>query len=286
MKGRHRCFVNGVFLRYSVTYILKMLCVAALLAVGFAMARGQGAQINVAAAADLTFALNEIVKEYESQTHNKIKIVYGSSGNFFSQIQNGAPFDVFLSADLEYPRKLQTAGLAEPGTLYRYAIGEIALWCPANLGLDLKNKNWDALKDPRVQKIAMANPAHAPYGRAAQAALQSSGIYSQIQPKLVYGENISQAAQFVQSGNAQIGIVALSLALSPAMKSGERWEIPGDMHEPIEQAAVVLKRTKDKPAARSFVNFLSGDTARGILVDYGFTFPTHVPVPPPTKRKP
>ena len=187
---------------------------------------------------------------------------------------------------MEYPRKLQTAGLVEPGTLYPYAIGEIALWCPANLSLDLKKRNWNALKDPQVQKIAMANPAHAPYGRAALAALQRSGIYSQIQPKLVYGENISQAAQFVQSGNAQIGIVALSLTFSPAMKSGETWEIPGDMHEPIEQAAVALKRTKDKPAARSFVNFLKGDTARGILADYGFTFPAHVPVTPLPKRKP
>ncbi|HXT77596.1 MAG TPA: molybdate ABC transporter substrate-binding protein [Candidatus Eisenbacteria bacterium] len=269
-----------------MTYISKILGVAALLIMGSAVARGQGAQISVAAAADLTFALNEIAKEYESQTHNKVKIVYGSSGNFFSQIQNGAPFDVFLSADLEYPRKLQAAGLVESGTLYRYAIGEIALWCPANLSLDLKNKHWNALKDPRVQKIAMANPAHAPYGRAALEALQKSGIYSQIQPKLVYGENISQAAQFVQSGNAQIGIVALSLALSPAMKSGETWEIPGDMHEPIEQAVVVLKRTKDKPAARSFFNFLKGDSARGILVDYGFTFPAHAPVAPSTRREP
>jgi molybdate transport system substrate-binding protein len=253
---------------------------------GSGVARGQGAQISVAAAADLTFVLDEIAKEYESQTHNKVKIVYGSSGNFFSQIQNGAPFDVFLSADLEYPHKLQTAGLVEPGTLYRYAIGEIALWCPANLSFDLKNRNWNALRDPRVQKIAMANPAHAPYGRAALAALQKSGIYSEIRPKLVYGENISQAAQFVQSGNAQVGIVALSLALSPAMKSGETWEIPGDMHEPIEQAAVVLKRTKDKPAARSYVNFLKSGTARAILVDYGFTFAAQVPAASSTKRKP
>jgi len=269
-----------------VTFILRVFGLAVLLIATSVVARGQGAQISVAAAADMTFALNEISREYESQTHNKVKIVYGSSGNFFSQIQNGAPFDVFLSADVEYPRKLQAVGLVEPETLYRYAIGEIALWCPANLGLDLKNKNWRALLDPSVKKIAMANPAHAPYGRAALTALQKSGVYSQVQPKLVYGENISQAAQFVQSGNAQIGIVALSLALSPPMKFGETWEIPGDMHEPIEQAAIVLKRAKDKPAARSFVNFLKGDTARGILVDYGFTFPAPAAAASSSKRKP
>jgi len=268
-----------------VTIIARMLGLTALLLVSSGFARGQGAQISVAAAADMTFALNEISKEYESQTHNIVKIVYGSSGNFFSQIQNDAPFDVFLSADMEYPRKLQAAGFVEPGTLYRYAIGEIALWCPAALGLELKKKNWGALLDPGVQKIAIANPAHALYGRAALTALQKSGLYSQIQPKLVYGENISQAAQFVQSGNAQVGILALSLALSPAMKSGETWEIPGDMHEPIEQAAVVLKRAKDKSAARSFVNFLKSDTARGILVDYGFTFPAATPAASRHKHK-
>src|SRR6476620_96823 len=149
-------------MRSFVPSILRILGLPVLLTVMSVVARGQGAQISVAAAADMTFALNDIAREYESQTHNKVKIVYGSSGNFFSQIQNGAPFDVFLSADLEYPRKLQAGGLVERGTLYRYAIGEIALWCPANLGLDLKNKHWNALKDPRVQKIAMANPAHAP----------------------------------------------------------------------------------------------------------------------------
>jgi molybdate transport system substrate-binding protein len=269
-----------------VIRISRIFRLAVLLIVISGVARGQGARVSVAAAADMTFALNDIAREYELQTRNKVKIVYGSSGNFFSQIQSGAPFDVFLSADLEYPRRLQAEGLVEPGTLYRYAIGEIALWCPANLGLDLKNRNWKALLDPSVQKIAMANPGHAPYGRAALTALQKSGVYSQVQSKLVYGENMSQAAQFVQSGNAQIGIVALSLALSPPMKFGETWEIPGDMHEPIEQAAVVLKRAKDKPTARSFVNFLKGDTARGILADYGFTFPTPAAAASSTQRKP
>jgi len=252
--------------------IAKILAVAALAALISPLTCAQGAQISIAAAADLTFALADLSKEYESQTQNTLKIVYGSSGNFFSQIQNGAPFDVFLSADSEYPRRLQAAGLVEPGTLYKYAIGEIAIWSSADLDLQLGTKQWQALLDPRVQKIAVPNPAHAPYGSAAVAAMKKAGIYQQVLPKLVYGENVSQAAQFVQSGNAQVGIIALSLALSPFLKSGHTWEIPGDMHAPIEQAAVVLKRAKDKSAARSFVEFLKSPTARGILVDYGFTF--------------
>ena len=266
--------------------VYRIVAIVGVLLVGSAASHAQGAQISVAAAADLTFALGEISKEYETQTHNKLKIIYGSSGNFFSQIQNGAPFDVFLSADLEYPRKLQTAGLVDPGTLFRYAIGGIALWCPSNLDLDPKVATWKLLLDPRVQKIAIANPAHAPYGRAAIAAMKKAGVYDQVQAKLVYGENISQAAQFVQSGNAQVGIVALSLALSPPMKSGKSWEMPADMHEPIEQAAVVLKSAKDKPAARSFENFLKSEAARSILIDYGFTIPAPPPAPKPTKRKP
>src|SRR5262249_21561405 len=128
--------------------------------------RGQGAQVKVAAAADLTFALAELAPMYESQTHNKLRITYGSIGNFFSQIQNGAPFDVFLSADVEFPARLQSAGLTEPGTLRKYAIGEIALWAPTNMGLDVAKQTWGALTDAKVQKISIANPAHAPYGRA------------------------------------------------------------------------------------------------------------------------
>jgi molybdate transport system substrate-binding protein len=284
---KNQCSVQGSKVREAPLKIIpRILAIVAMLISGGAAARGQGAQISVAAAADMTFALAEISKEYEAQTHNKLKIIYGSSGNFFSQIQNGAPFDVFLSADLEYPRKLQAAGLVDPGTLFRYAIGAIALWCPSDLDLDPKAANWKVLMDPRVQKIAVANPAHAPYGRAGLAALKKAGIYDQVQAKLVYGENISQAAQFVQSGNAQVGIIALSLALSQPMKSGRTWEIPGDMHEPIVQAAVVLKRAKDKAGARSFINFLKSDVARGILVDYGFTFPMPSPTPKPAKRNP
>jgi len=234
---------------------------------------GAAQEIRVAAAADLKFALDELGAGYEKQTGKKIDVSYGSSGNFLAQIQNGAPFDVFLSADIEYPRKLEAAGLAEPGTLYEYALGRIVIWMPADTRIDLAKLDWKALLDPSIQKIAIGNPEHAPYGRAAVAALRSAGIYEQVRAKLVYGENIAQAAQFVASGNAQAGILALSLAISPPMREGKRWEIPANTHPPIEQAAVILKSAKDKDGARAFLTFLKSAEARKILESYGFSVP-------------
>ena len=230
-------------------------------------------EIRVAAAADLRFALDDLASQYRKQTENKLDVTYGSSGNFFSQIQNGAPFDLFFSADIEHPQKLEAAGLGEPGTLYQYAVGRIVIWAPADSKVDVAGQGWNALLDPSVQKIAIANPEHAPYGRAGVAALRKAGIYEQVAAKLVYGENISQAAQFVQSGNAQAGIVAMSLTLSPAMKDGKRWEIPAEMHPSIEQGAIVLKNAKNKDAARAFLDFVKSDVGRATLAKYGFTFP-------------
>jgi molybdate transport system substrate-binding protein len=230
-------------------------------------------EIRVAAAADLKFALDELSAQYKKQTGRKIDVSYGSSGNFFAQIQNGAPFDLLLSADIEYPRKLEAAGLAEPGTLYEYATGRIVIWMPVDTRGDLAKLGWKALLEPGVEKIAIANPEHAPYGRAAVAALRNAGIYEQVRAKLVYGENIAQAAQFVASGNAQAGILALSLAASPTMRDGKRWEIPANMHASIEQGAVILKSAKDKEGTRSFLAFLKSGAARRILESYGFTLP-------------
>ncbi len=229
--------------------------------------------IRVAAAADLKFALDELGMRYEKQSGSKIAVSYGSSGNFLAQIQNGAPFDVFLSADIEYPRKLEAAGLAEPATLYAYALGRIVIWMPADTRVDLSKLGWKALLDPDIQKIAIGNPEHAPYGRAAVAALRNAGIYEQVRAKLVYGENIAQAAQFVASGSAQAGILALSLAISPPMREGKRWDIPTNMHPPIEQAAVILRNAKDKDGARAFLIFLKSAEARKILESYGFSVP-------------
>ena len=234
----------------------------------------QAQEIHVAAAADLKFALDELDAQYEKQTGKKIDVSYGSSGNFFAQIQNGAPFDLLLSADIEYPRKLEAAGLAEPGTLYEYAVGRIVIWMPADAHADLAKLGWKALLQPGVERIAIANPEHAPYGRAAVAALRNAGVYEQVRRRLVYGENIAQAAQFVASGSAQAGILALSLAVSPPMRGGKRWEIPADMHPPIEQGAIILKSAKDKEGARAFLAFLKSDAGRKVLESYGFVLPT------------
>ena len=174
---------------------------------------------------------------------------------------------------MEYPKKLEAAGLVEPGTLFEYAQGQIVIWTPAYSAVDVIKQGWNTLLDARVQKIAIANPALAPYGRAAIAALQKEAIYEQVKAKLVYGENISQAAQFAQSGNAQAGIIALSLALSPEMKQGNLWRIPVEMHPPIEQGAVVLKDAKNKTAAIAFVDFVKSASGREILEKHGFAVP-------------
>jgi len=231
------------------------------------------APLRVAAAADLQFALKDIGQQYEHQTGHKVELTFGSSGNFFAQLQNGAPFDVFFSADMQYPTRLQQANLTEPNSLAKYAVGRIVIWMPAGSNVDLAAQKWNALLDSAVQKIAIANPEHAPYGRAAVEALKRAGLYDDVQPKLVYGENISQAAQFVQSGNAQAGIIALSLAISPAMKSGQLWEIPVDQYAPIEQAAVVLRNAQDKDAAHQFLKFVSSDAGQRTLGTYGFAIP-------------
>jgi molybdate transport system substrate-binding protein len=231
--------------------------------------------LRIAAAADLQFALPDLAAQYEKESGIRLAITYGSSGNFFAQIQNGAPFDVFFSADIAYPQKLLEAGLAEPESLRTYAFGRIVLWLPPDSSID--PAGLDSLLDPRLQKIAIANPDHAPYGRAAVAALQKAGLYDRLKSRFVYGENISQTAQFVQSGSAQAGILALSLALSPAMQKGKRWEIPLDFYPPLEQAVIVLQSSPNKPAARAFLVFLQSEAARATLARYGFVMPKAAP---------
>jgi molybdate transport system substrate-binding protein len=232
--------------------------------------------ITVAAAADLNPALSEIVtKHYPRKSGEGIKIIFGASGNLTTEIYNGAPFDIFFSADEEYPKQLIAAGLADGDTLYRYAIGRLVLWVPNESPLDLNKLGMQALLDPSVKKIAMANPEHAPYGRAAEAALRRFGLYDKISGKLVLGENVSQAAQFVESGNAQAGLVALSHALAPAMKTkGRYWTVPLDAYPTLNQAAVVLSHAKQQEAARKFLDFLRSSEATSLLADYGFTLPT------------
>jgi len=232
------------------------------------------ADITIAAASDLSFAFKEIVMEYEKSTSNHVKLTLGSSGNFYAQIQNGAPFDLYFSADIGYPKKLEEAGLVVPGSLYPYAVGRIVLWTGHGSHLDL-SKGLEILRDPTVKKIAIANPKHAPYGRAAVAAMEYFKVYDQVKDKLILGENISQAAQFIESGACDAGIVALSLALAPAMKvGGQYWEIPSSAHAPLEQGAVILKQSKNPEAARQFLEFIKGPQGQEIMKRYGFTLPS------------
>ena len=258
-------------LRRSRGFCLRLLaaCLPFFLAAGALRAT----RITVAAASDLKFALPEVAAQYEKQTGNQVSITYGSSGNFYAQIQNGAPFDLFFSADMNYPRQLEAAGLAEPGTLYLYGVGRLVLWVPANSPVDVARRGWDALLDPAIRKIAIANPRHAPYGRAAVAALKSAGIYGQVEAKLVYGENISQAAQFVESGNADAGLLALALALSPHLReAGKFWSVPAGAHPLLEQAVIVLKSSHNREAARAFLEFVKSPAGRALLAKHGFSF--------------
>jgi molybdate transport system substrate-binding protein len=233
----------------------------------------QKSQIRVAAAADLQTALPEVAAAFEANSGTHVELVFGSSGNFFAQIQNGAPFDLFFSADSDYPQMLAGSGLALPNTRIVYGLGRIALWMPPNSPCDPNRETWECLSDSSVKKIAIANPAHAPYGRAAVASLRAAGLYGRLKDKLVLGENISQAAQFVQSRNAQAGIIAYSLALSPAMRNGKWWEIPAGLYPAIEQSAVVLKAAKNQQAAREFLAFVTQGPGRAVLERQGFLAP-------------
>lgn len=233
----------------------------------------QSGKLRMAAAADLKFAMDELSEEFAKQTGASVSVTYGSSGNFFAQLQNGAPFDVFFSADIEYPKKLEAQGLAVQGTLFEYAVGRIVIWLPKGSKLGLAKLGWQSLRDPSISKIAIANPEHAPYGRAAVQALQQAGLYEDVKNKLVFGENISQAAQFVQSGNAQAGIIAMSLAVSPEMREGKRWEIPAEMHRPLEQGAVLLNGSQNKEVAREFLRYVKSAAGRATLSKHGFAAP-------------
>jgi molybdate transport system substrate-binding protein len=235
------------------------------------VAAAQG--LAVAAASDLQSALPAIVSQFEKATGQHVQLTFGSSGNFFAQIQNGAPFDVFLSADIDYPRRLEASGQAERGTVYEYARGRLVLWTRSDSGIDVQ-RGLGALTDARTRRVAIANPEHAPYGRAAIAALRHEGLYERLREKLVLGENISQAAQFAESGSADAGLLALSVALSPTLRrSGTYFDIPESWHPPIEQGAVVVASSLHKGLARQFIDYLRGPDAVRILEADGFAVP-------------
>ena len=234
----------------------------------------QAEQITVAAAADLTYAMKELATQYEKNTGNNVALSFGASGSFYAQITSGAPFDLFFSADSEYLEKLAAAGKIDKASVRSYAVGALVLWLPNNSNLDLQKLKMDVLLDPSVKKIAIANPDHAPYGRAAMAAVEHFQLTGLVKDKLVLGENISQAAQFAQSGNAQAGLIAESLALSPAMKStGKSWVLPSDSYPAIVQSAGILSFSKHKQTAQAFLNFVTSPEGAKILAQYGFGAP-------------
>ena len=233
-----------------------------------------GEKITIAAAADLKFALDEIVVLFK-KTHpaDQIETIYGSSGKFHTQIKQGAPYDLYFSADIAYPRALKAEGLGS-SEVQTYGIGRIVLWSQSR---DAGRMTLGDLADPAIRKIALANPKHAPYGKRAEEALKASGVWEKVEAKLVYGENVAQAAQFVQSGNVQISIIALSLALSPELaKQGGYALIPDKLHEPLEQGFIITRRAAGNSLAREFARFMAGNEARTIMARYGFAMPDAV----------
>jgi molybdate transport system substrate-binding protein len=227
--------------------------------------------ISIAAASDTKFALDDLIATFQKD-HPEVKVqaTYGSSGNFYAQLSQRAPFDLFLSADIRYPNQLIEAGLAAPDSKFMYAAGKLVLWVPTNSGL-VPSKGIEILKYSSVKKIAIANPEHAPYGKAAVAAMQKLGVYDAVKPKLVYAENIAQAAQFVESGAADAGLIALSLALAPPMKAkGVWWEIPADAYPRLEQGGVILSWARNLTLTRQFKDFLLSDSGKAVLRRYGF----------------
>lgn len=231
-------------------------------------------EVRVAAASDLKFALDEVVDLVE-QNHPEIAVTtsYGSSGVFLSQIRNGAPFDLYLSADLAYPRALVEEGLAAEEDLFPYAVGRLVLWAGEGGAVDPAD-GLTALASPDVRNVAVANPEHAPYGVAAVEALRSAGVYEAVEDKLVYGENVAQAAEFVQSGNADVGIVALSLVRSDPLRDVGAWvELPLDAYPRLDQGGVVLGSARDVDAARLVRDAMLGPDGAAILERYGFSLP-------------
>lgn len=260
--------------RVRFTFIVVAVLALALAAAGSDMAaQGRSRLVRIAAASDLRFALEELTARLrQTQPNLDVRVTYGSSGTFFAQIVNGAPFDLFLSADLDYPRQLAARGLTVAGSEFTYGVGHLVVWVPTASPLDVEKAGLQTLLDPRVQHVAIANPATAPYGRAAEAAMRGLGIYDRIRGKLVLGENVAQTLQFVQSGSAEAGVIALSLALAPTARSAGRfWMVPVDAYPRMDQGGVILRTAVEIDAAREVRAFLLSGPARTVLRQYGFS---------------
>lgn len=260
---------------YMVRSILLMLAASGLLGSGQARppASGTALTVRVAAAADLKFALDEVAARLAArQPSIRLETTYGSSGSMHAQLRQRAPFDVFLSADVAYPRDLVSRGIGSDRDLFTYAVGRLVIWVPRSSTLAIEREGLGALAG--AARIAIANPRHAPYGKAAEAALRHAGIWSRVSRRMVLGENVAQAAQFVQSGAADAGIVAKSLAVAPAMRAAGRfWEIPEEAHPRLTQGGVILPWAVSRAAAARVRDFLLSDEGRTLLESHGFDLP-------------
>jgi molybdate transport system substrate-binding protein len=251
---------------------MKRLLVPLLLAVSLLVAHSaDAARFTIAAASDLRFALDDIAEIYRKQhPDHAFDIIYGSSGKMTTQIMNGAPYDVFFSADIAFPERLEEAGFTatEPEV---YAIGRIVIWSNTLDASELRLE--DLPTDPRIRRIAIAQPSHAPYGQRAQEALESVGVWEAVQPRLVFGENIAHTAQMVESGAANVGVIALSLAKFPTLAKHPHYLIDDELHGPLTQAYVVTRRAEDNAAAKTFARYMETDEAHEIMERYGFVMP-------------
>jgi molybdate transport system substrate-binding protein len=230
--------------------------------------------LTVAAAANLKTAAEELKKGFEAgQPGVEVTLTLGASGIFFSQIQNGAPFDLFLSADRDYPAKVVAAGLAAAADERVYAFGTLVAWLPPGSALDLEKRGLAALADPAVKRIAIANPAVAPFGRATEAAFKAAGVLEAVKEKLVLGTSAGQAAQFATSGAADVAFLPLSLTFGKQLATGKVYAVPAALYAPIEQSGIVLAGAKEPALARAFLAFVTGDKGRAILARYGYGLP-------------
>ena len=238
------------------------------LAFGFASVQTLAGEVQVAVAANFTAPVQAIASDFERDTGNKVVASYGATGQFYAQIKNGAPFEVFLAADDTAPAKLESEGLTVPGSRFTYATGTLALWSAKDGYVDA---NGDVLKKNAFTHLAIANPKAAPYGLAATQALARLGLTQAVSAKIVEGQNISQAQQFVATGNAELGFVALSqIYKNGKITSGSAWIVPAALHEPIRQDAVILQNGKDNAVAKQFADYLKGPKAAAVIKSYGY----------------
>ena len=226
------------------------------------------AEVHVAVAANFTAPVQAIAAEFEKDTGNKVVASFGATGQFYAQIKNGAPFEVFLAADDSTPAKLEAEKATVPGSRFTYATGKLALWSAKENYVDDKG---EVLKKNQYAHLSIANPKTAPYGLAATQVLAKLNLTQTVAPKLVEGQNISQAYQFIASGNAELGFVALSQIYNDGkISGGSAWIVPGELHEPIKQDAVILEKGKDNPVAKQFIDYLKGPKAAAVIKAYGY----------------